>query len=261
MTLAGANSTAHGSPCAGQGGCHRASSQAMAGPGAHPPAEHECPAPQPRAEAVHPGKPGLCVWGNGQAGGGCTSTGADQLHIDCCCPGKLSVSVLLWSHALNTWPGLASRLCLAKPIPLLLQEVCRQSALSNSVRGCKWHCIMGHCLQGMKKDESDVQVRLAATVALYNALEFAQTNFDNDAERNYIMQMICEGTIASDPKVREASFECLVKIAAHYYAKLPAYMQVCSCSPTNLFGIADKHEQPLFRVDIEDSFLLLCCRT
>lgn len=78
----------------------------------------------------------------------------------------------------------------------------------------------------MKKDESDIQVRLAATVALYNALEFAQTNFDNDAERNYIMQMICEGTIAADPRVREASFECLVKIAAHYYAKLPNYMRV-----------------------------------
>lgn len=83
------------------------------------------------------------------------------------------------------------------------------------------------CVQGMKKDEADTQVRLAATVALYNALEFAQTNFDNDAERNYIMQMICEGTIAPDSKVREASFECLVKIAAHYYAKLPAYMQAC----------------------------------
>lgn len=81
----------------------------------------------------------------------------------------------------------------------------------------------------MKKDESDVHVRLAATVALYNALEFAQTNFENDAERNYVMQMICEGTIAPDAKVREASFECLVKIAAHYYAKLPAYMQVCAC--------------------------------
>lgn len=84
-------------------------------------------------------------------------------------------------------------------------------------------------MQGMKKDETDSQVRLAATVALYNALEFAQTNFDNDAERNYVMQMICEGTIAPDPKVREASFECLVKIAAHYYSKLPAYMQARPC--------------------------------
>ena len=78
----------------------------------------------------------------------------------------------------------------------------------------------------MRKDETDDAVRLAATVALYNALEFAQTNFENADERNYLMQVICEGTIATNEKVREASFECLVKIAAHHYAKLPAYMQV-----------------------------------
>jgi len=39
------------------------------------------------------------------------------------------------------------------------------------------------------------------------------------------MQIICEGTVAQDARVREASFECLVKIAANYYEKLPAYMQ------------------------------------
>ncbi len=40
-----------------------------------------------------------------------------------------------------------------------------------------------------------------------------------------LMQIICEGTVAQDARVREASFECLVKIAANYYEKLPAYMQ------------------------------------
>ena len=38
-------------------------------------------------------------------------------------------------------------------------------------------------------------------------------------------QVICEGTIAPDARVRETAFECLVKIAANYYEKLPAYMQ------------------------------------
>ncbi|KAK9837148.1 hypothetical protein WJX81_006220 [Elliptochloris bilobata] len=80
-------------------------------------------------------------------------------------------------------------------------------------------------VQGMRKDELDSGVRLAATVALLNALEFAQTNFDNPDERNYLMQVICEGTIAPDARVRETAFECLVKIAANYYEKLPAYMQ------------------------------------
>lgn len=43
-------------------------------------------------------------------------------------------------------------------------------------------------MQGMQKNETDTDVRLAATVALYNALEFAHSNFNNDSERNYLMQ-------------------------------------------------------------------------
>ncbi len=85
--------------------------------------------------------------------------------------------------------------------------------------------ILTAVVQGMRKEEPDVGVRHAATVALYNAIVFAQTNFENPEERNYLMQVICEGTIAPEAKVREASFECLVKVAANYYEKLPAYMQ------------------------------------
>ena len=43
--------------------------------------------------------------------------------------------------------------------------------------------------------------------------------------RGAAAQVICEGTIAPDARVRETAFECLVKIAANYYEKLPAYMQ------------------------------------
>lgn len=43
-------------------------------------------------------------------------------------------------------------------------------------------------LQGMQKNEQDNDVRLAATTALFNALEFAHSNFNNDSERNYLMQ-------------------------------------------------------------------------
>lgn len=50
--------------------------------------------------------------------------------------------------------------------------------------------------QGMRKEEGSIDVRHAATVALTNALEFASTNFGNDNERNYIMQIVCEATIA-----------------------------------------------------------------
>lgn len=43
-------------------------------------------------------------------------------------------------------------------------------------------------VQGMQKNEQDNDVRLAATTALFNALEFAHSNFNNDSERNYLMQ-------------------------------------------------------------------------
>lgn len=79
--------------------------------------------------------------------------------------------------------------------------------------------------QGMRPDEADSSVRLAATVALYNALEFAHSNFDNADERNYIMQCICEGAISPDTRLQESAFECLVKVAGSYYEKLPVYIQ------------------------------------
>ena len=47
-------------------------------------------------------------------------------------------------------------------------------------------------LQGMRKEEQDNDVRLAATQALYNAIEFASTNFRNETERNYLMQVLSQ---------------------------------------------------------------------
>ncbi|ERN06608.1 importin subunit beta-1 [Amborella trichopoda] len=80
-------------------------------------------------------------------------------------------------------------------------------------------------VQGMNSSEGNNEVRLAATRALYNALGFAQTNFENDMERDYIMRVVCEGTQSSDMKIRQAAFECLVSISSTYYDKLASYMQ------------------------------------
>lgn len=52
--------------------------------------------------------------------------------------------------------------------------------------------------QGMRKEEPELDVRHAATVALQNALTFAHNNFGNDGERNYIMQITCEGTLSGE---------------------------------------------------------------
>ena len=45
-------------------------------------------------------------------------------------------------------------------------------------------------VHGMRRDETDNLTRLAATKALNNSLEFTKANFDKDAERHYIMQVM-----------------------------------------------------------------------
>ncbi len=70
-------------------------------------------------------------------------------------------------------------------------------------------------MQGMQKNETDTDVRLAATVALYNALEFAHSNFNNDSERNYLMQaralQIADGLQRVSSSVRlEKGVDCVL---------------------------------------------------
>ncbi|ONI25671.1 hypothetical protein PRUPE_2G313900 [Prunus persica] len=85
--------------------------------------------------------------------------------------------------------------------------------------------ILTAVVQGMNASEGNNDVRLAATRALYNALGFAQANFSNDMERDYIMRVVCEATLSSEVKIRQAAFECLVSISSTYYEKLAPYMQ------------------------------------
>ncbi|GAB4858524.1 Importin subunit beta-1 [Ancistrocladus abbreviatus] len=85
--------------------------------------------------------------------------------------------------------------------------------------------ILTAVVQGMNSSEANNDVRLAATHALYNALGFAQANFNNDMERDYIMRVICEATLSPDVKIRQAAFECLVAISSTYYEKLAPYIK------------------------------------
>ncbi|KAG0448235.1 hypothetical protein HPP92_027930 [Vanilla planifolia] len=77
----------------------------------------------------------------------------------------------------------------------------------------------------MNAFDGNNDIRLAATRALYNALGFAQANFSNEMERNYIMRVVCEATLSTEVKIRQAAFECLVAISSTYYEKLSSYMQ------------------------------------
>ncbi|OWM72177.1 hypothetical protein CDL15_Pgr018060 [Punica granatum] len=84
--------------------------------------------------------------------------------------------------------------------------------------------ILTAVVQGMNSSEANNDVRLAATRALYNALGFAQANFSNDMERDYIMRVVCEATLSPEVKIRQAAFECLVAISSTYYEKLAPYI-------------------------------------
>ena len=88
------------------------------------------------------------------------------------------------------------------------------------------NAVLTAVVAGMRRDERDPGVRLAATRALSNALEFAAANFESADERAYLMQVMCEGAaLAPEARAREAAFECLVKVAAQHYDKLEPFMR------------------------------------
>lgn len=84
--------------------------------------------------------------------------------------------------------------------------------------------ILTAIVHGMKKDESSNHVKLAATNALLNSLEFTKANFEKESERHFIMQVVCEATQSTDTQVKVAALQCLVKIMSLYYQYMEHYM-------------------------------------
>lgn len=84
--------------------------------------------------------------------------------------------------------------------------------------------ILTAIIHGMRKQEPSNHVRLAATTALLNSLEFTKANFDKDTERNYIMEVVCEATQSSDTQICVAALQCLVRILSLYYQYMEPYM-------------------------------------
>ena len=91
------------------------------------------------------------------------------------------------------------------------------SALSNS--------ILTAVVQGSRKEEENVEVRYAGITALSDCMEFVRSNFENEGERNYIMQVVCEATQASDSRIQAGAFGCLNRIVSLYYDKMKFYME------------------------------------
>lgn len=86
------------------------------------------------------------------------------------------------------------------------------------------NAVLTAVVQGMTQADHGFEVRLAAVRSLYNALDFAQSNFENEMERTYIMRVLCEAAVAKEVEVRQAAIECLVSISSMYYEVLEPYM-------------------------------------
>uniref|UniRef100_A0A4W3JH20 Karyopherin (importin) beta 1 n=1 Tax=Callorhinchus milii TaxID=7868 RepID=A0A4W3JH20_CALMI len=84
--------------------------------------------------------------------------------------------------------------------------------------------ILTAIIQGMRKEEPSNNVKLAATNALLNSLEFTKANFDKETERHFIMQVVCEATQCPDTRVRVAALQNLVKVMSLYYQYMETYM-------------------------------------
>lgn len=100
--------------------------------------------------------------------------------------------------------------------------------------------ILTAVVQGARKEETNNDVRNAAMTALGDSLEFVRLNFENEGERNYIMQVVCEATQANDTRIIQGAYGCLNRIMALYYDKMFFYMEKA------LFGLTIqgmKHEE------------------
>lgn len=84
--------------------------------------------------------------------------------------------------------------------------------------------ILTAIIHGMKGSSTSHHVRLAATSALYNSLEFTKGNFEIETERNFIMEVVCEATQSVNTQVKVAALQCLVKIMSLYYQYMEPYM-------------------------------------
>lgn len=100
--------------------------------------------------------------------------------------------------------------------------ICQE--IDSEVLVAQSNAILTAIIHGMRSTEPSNHVRLAATGALLNSLEFTKANFDKETERNFIMEVVCEATQSGDSQISVAALQCLVKILSLYYQYMEPYM-------------------------------------
>lgn len=108
---------------------------------------------------------------------------------------------------------------------LTIGYICEVADPSNPEIISQSNGILITIVQGAQSKEPSTAVRLTALNSLANALEFITKNFEVEAERNYIMQVVCEATQAELPELQASAFGCLSKIMSLYYKHMSVYME------------------------------------
>ena len=85
--------------------------------------------------------------------------------------------------------------------------------------------ILNAVVQGTQPTQRDDDIRIAAISTLYSGLSFVRDNMEREGERNFIMQVVCESTQHSNPRVQVPAYSSLVRIMQLYYEKMKYYME------------------------------------
>ena len=84
--------------------------------------------------------------------------------------------------------------------------------------------ILTAVINGLRKEEPTVSVRIAAAKALLNSVDFIKRHMENPSEAAMIMQTVCEATIVPDEKLGVVAFECLNEVVRIYYDQMGTYL-------------------------------------
>ncbi|CEF68143.1 Importin subunit beta [Strongyloides ratti] len=132
----------------------------------------------------------------------------------------------MWPDAIKVLSDCVSNLnanALAKEVSLeALGYICQD--LDSTVLEANSNTILTAIVYGMRRDETNVNIKRAAVKALLNSLEFTRNNFSIEEQRNHIMTIICDATQDVDKQVKVCALECLVKVMSLYYSVMQPYM-------------------------------------
>lgn len=108
---------------------------------------------------------------------------------------------------------------------LTIGYICETADPTNAVIVSQSNGILISIVQGAQSSEPSMVVRKTALSALVNSLDFIESNFEREGERNYIMQVVCEATQAADVELQALAFGALAKIMSLYYIYMGVYME------------------------------------